>query len=416
MSNNPKYARSSLGLDFTLVTDEQRAHYIDKLFQERGPNWTPTAKEQEIIANYLLYGVDDSGKSPVQSKEILGQSSIYSKKPPESLDQLVESPVFNEYSVSKIGSRVQYKIPKPNLNREEYKASTSLNETQEMEQLWAQIDQIDTILRKQKDGLLNLPLRRYYLLRHLLIELRRQQYTIKDFQKPQIQQHIQAIIYRGGDIDEGIFGVSDTIGVAPLGYYQKGNPIFENPGNPLNKEITPDHQIKFWFDFREENHIYQLVYFREELETQATLDPESALKDLLNTFEYYCAQAKLSTIQRKILELKQLHWTNEDIRQIVNKEFGTKYAAPYISTIFTHQICPSIAEAAVLHYDQYRYRKDSSKWKICTGCGRRLLRDQRIFSKYTRAKDGLQSKCKECDREDRQYRKKAGKKAGEIRC
>lgn len=57
--------RSSLDLDFSLQTDMERSQYVEKLFAARGPNWTPTSREQDIIANYLLYGIDESGKSPI---------------------------------------------------------------------------------------------------------------------------------------------------------------------------------------------------------------------------------------------------------------------------------------------------------------------------------------------------------------
>ena len=403
MSNNPNYARSSLALDFSLSTAEARAQHIEKLFSERGAAWTPSAKEQEIIANYLLYGIDESGKSPVQSKEILGQSSTYSKRPPESLDQLVESPVFNEYSVSQIGGRTQYRIPKPRLDRDAYKKTSKPEELSQMESLWNTIDQVDSILQQQKNGERNLPLKRYYYLRHLLVDLRREQYTLKDFWRPSLYQHIQPVVYRGGETDEAIFGVSETVQVLPLGFYQKGDPKFEDPGNRRNPNYLPP-PAKYEFDFRNSEHIYQLVQYREELETQAELDPESAIVDLLNTFDFYCGLANLNKIHLRLLNLKTLHWTNEDIRRTINSEYGTKYSVPYISTIFTHQICPSIAEAAILHYDFFLGRSDESKWKVCTGCNRRLLRDQRIFSKYTRAKDGLQSKCKECDKKDREER------------
>jgi hypothetical protein len=47
--------------------------------------------------------------------------------------------------------------------------------------------------------------------------------------------------------------------------------------------------------------------------------------------------------------------------------------------------------------------KDYDKgWKVCTKCGRELLRDSRNFVKKTKSSDGLTNKCKRCDKEERQ--------------
>ena len=402
--------RVGLGLDFSIENDLERAAAVDKLFQSKGPNWVPTQKEQEIITTYLLYGRTESGKSPIHDKDILSVSHTYNPKAPDSLERLMESPAFNESTIGRIDKKIQYKIPKPNLNRDEYREKSLPQELDQFTSLWNSIDEIDKLLREHKEGKRVIPLKKYYQLRHLLVDLRRQQYTLKDEFFPTLTQHIQPTVYKGGEVDESILGNWDTLEILPLGLHNKSNPLWSiEPSKLVNAvEFTPK-EVELSLDFRNKDHIYQIVQFYEELETSAANDPESASTALLNTFNFYVELAELPPHQQEILQLKLLHHTNEEIRDIVNKKYNLSYSTPYISTIFTHQICEDIAQAAILHKDCYDKRNQITAWKICTGCGRHLLKDGRNFARYSRSRDGFQSKCKECDKKDRQERLKKKK-------
>ena len=106
-------------LDFDLVTSDERRDFIASKDLSK-----LTQKEIELCGNYILYGKDHSnnpeidGTSCVDRKEVQIQTkySSYRKKKEESLDELTESPTFNEAELKPIHRSV-YKNPKPELDR-----------------------------------------------------------------------------------------------------------------------------------------------------------------------------------------------------------------------------------------------------------------------------------------------------------
>ncbi len=91
-----KKKENRLDLDFSIESATDRAQYIDKYVSSLP--FELNNDEKEMIANYLLWGKDDDGKNPVQKKEIQisTRSKTWDRKELESLDELKESPTFNE--------------------------------------------------------------------------------------------------------------------------------------------------------------------------------------------------------------------------------------------------------------------------------------------------------------------------------
>ena len=151
-----------------------------------------------------MCGEDPNGYNPVRSKDIeLVGYSTPSRPKEQSLEALVESPTFSETLFHQGPTR--YTTPKPNLERSAFDpslgASPQNNEPRAiqpnqqsnekptpalecMRALWKRIDRLDDALAHP-----GLTSQQTYHLRKLLIELRREQYTIGDFIKPQIQLH-----------------------------------------------------------------------------------------------------------------------------------------------------------------------------------------------------------------------------------
>lgn len=127
-----------------------------------------------------------------------------------------------------------------------------------------------------------------------------------------------------------------------------------------------------------------------DLESEAMRNPLSGCADLLNTLNFYREQTDLSPSYRRILELKIQKQTNAVIAQRVNEEFNIHHTENYISTIYCQKICEDIADTAILVYDGYMARLDPFKWKVCSCCGERKLKDTRVYTRKTRSSDGLQ--------------------------
>lgn len=192
-------------LDFSLSDASARQKLVDDVLgaMERSGR-KPNQKDLDLLSNYLLCGEDPNGYNPVRSKDIeLVGYSTPSRPKEQSLEALVESPTFSETLFHQGPTR--YTTPKPNLNRASYDPSLGASPQNDepraiqpsqksnekpspalecMRTLWKRIDRLDDAL--SNPGLTS---QQTYHLRKLLLELRREQYTIGDFIKPQIQLH-----------------------------------------------------------------------------------------------------------------------------------------------------------------------------------------------------------------------------------
>lgn len=187
--------------------------------------------------------------------------------------------------------------------------------------------------------------------------------------------------------------------------------IFQNPReNPnLNLwDIGTDDQLeklkaagKPYFDFRNEDHLYHLIQFYEELEYYVEKYPDSIIHNLLWTLDFYIDKAKLSEQQLFIVECKKKRMQNKEIAKALQAELGITHQENYISTIWNKSV-RLIQDAVELNFDEFICRKLDKAWKKCTCCGRELFRDNRNFVKKSKASDGLASRCKKCDKLIRQ--------------
>jgi hypothetical protein len=102
---------------------------------------------------------------------------------------------------------------------------------------------------------------------------------------------------------------------------------------------------------------------------------------------------------------------NQDIASYINKKYNKTYAANYISTIFRQKIIPAINNAAAYPEELIQNIFFKENFKTCTKCGRTLLRDPRNFMRKARASDGFATRCKECDKLEREKKKKEASKS-----
>ena len=90
---------------------------------------------------------------------------------------------------------------------------------------------------------------------------------------------------------------------------------------------------------------------------------------------------------------------------MVNKKHGKSYTANYISTIFRQKIIHRINDSARFHALIVENMCFEENFKKCSNCGEWLLIDAENFVRKARSKDGFSSKCKRCDRAERQNKK-----------
>ena len=440
------YKTNRLKLDFSLVTTEERKEFLEKylqseMFQQRPPD----ENELSTMADYLLWGKDEKGKNGKQNGlELKSKHGTWDESPIDSLDQLMEQPMFNESALSALGS-TQFRAKKETFSREEALAEATPTVRDALISLFHQIDRIDFLIEqyelnhgkrtkeirqslikqfdeeeicRMREAVTHWNQYKYLKMRHELVELRREQYTLRDsYRKIMLSQSTE-------DPTEPItISLDVNVDVLPLGLHYN-SPISAQvfrAWRELDPASIPESDLQlisdlYWkkeqfapstsqtyIDFRELEHVYQLLNFLGELsEAAIEADVTSNLPDLLRTLQFYIDQADLSDIQREILDLKLAKQKNTDIAWHINHKYQKTYTPNYISTIFRQRIIPRINEAAAMHKEIIANIFFPENFKQCSTCGEIKLRCADNFTRKSRANDGFSSRCKMCERRARQ--------------
>lgn len=389
-------------LNFNITSSTGRRDFVEDYINEN-KNKKFSASDLETIADYILYGKDeDSGESIVDRKEVQIKTKYnsYSKKEPESLDELMESPTFDENIFSKDKNR--YKTIKPKIDREKDKDIPGIKP------LWELIDKFQHIIdvnngKEEDPNIKKLKPVELYKFKHMVIDLRRQQFYLKDIVKPTICM-FGTNVRKVRSIEDNSIPwdlENSNFSIAPLGVFTNNDIKFINPKEYRGSDYQYNKDAKYIIDFRNYEHIYYLLENYLDLEGESENNPESTIGLILRTLDFYIDIANLNESKKVILEYKKNKIRNEVIRDKLKKDFNLNHSANYISTIWKQKVCRDIAEAARLHYDYFLNREKPFAWKKCVQCGKIKLKDTREFMRKSRSSDGLASRCKECDKVNR---------------
>ncbi len=451
--------QNRLHLDFKLKTNSERAEFVKNyVLTPQFKSFPPTPEELETMANYILWGIDPvTGLNSRQSKEVdlKTRYGTWDNQDQTSLDQLMVSETFNEASVHELGSTAVFKKPREVFDREkELSRAGALKD--DLRALFMAIDKLDYQISyyELRHGRRTKPIREELLSRlneagiplasleeptdhwgqylylkkkHELVELRREQYLLRDAYAPTFQAAVTPTPGLGNT--KADFGVE--IKVLPLGlrYKTDGATLVFKDFERLTPEGLTEEDLKkisetYWnardleavrtkatsgakplriLDFRNGFQVQQIVAMIQEVEQWAEqADFDSNINYLIDTFWYYVRQAQLDDCMTEILKLKIKGEKNQKIAEIVNEKYNKSYTTNYISTIYCQRIIGKITEAADRHLTLIENIWYPEEWKRCTGCGHLLLKDSVNFTKKTRASDGFSSKCKVCEKLARQ--------------
>lgn len=401
--------------------------------------------------------------------EIESHYKTWTKEEPESLDAIIESSSFEDIMIKKISDIPQKKprvifsrknalencpptmretfeelfkqIDKTDLAIGLYEWEHGKRKAPPRPELVEKFSEEEIEQTKQQISHWNQ--RTYLKKRHYLVDLRRQQFAFRDIYTSHVDRHSLPLgedIYEAAKVD-----IDSEIKVFPLGCLRKANRaadvsptvcgedglsvnlsqlLFRNFGDLLPQNYSEEElraiskfiwekeaQAKekkpsLFIDFKELEHVYWLFNYYFDLKDYcARPNFFGSTSELLDTLFYYVEQAELDDVHKDILEMKIKKERNQDIARYVNKKHGKTYTTNYISTIFRHKIIPKINAAADYHEKIVKNLFFEEEFKKCNKCGRLLLKDTRNFGRKSRAKDGFSSKCKICDKEERQNRK-----------
>lgn len=260
--------KNRLNLDFSIQSITDRKAFIDTYLQTpQFKTLPPTKEELETIANYILWGKEEDGKSLVQKKQIqikTKNSTWTSQSNLSSLDELFESPTFNEFQLSPL-YETHYTAQKETFSRSNALRDAPPHIKIELQKLFRQIDTLDLLINfyELKTGKRKNPPREallqefsnseqlalqersthlrpyeYLKCRHELVELRKSQFTFRDIYKTPIMRRTLPVVTR-----EERPALLSEIQVYPFGLMGK-TPIRQKVFRPL-REISP-------LDFSEE--------------------------------------------------------------------------------------------------------------------------------------------------------------------
>ena len=446
-------ATNRLKLDFSIQTTDGRRDFVSQYVLQPQFQKNPlNENELETIANYILWGKDPDGLNCTQRGEIQieTRNKTWQRDDTESLDALMESPTFSEASLRRT-TEARTRVAREVFDRKKTLGECPAHLVPVFEDLFNRIDYIELTINfyefahgRRKEPPREALLKRfseseikaaeavaakwnqfkYLKQRHLIVELRREQFTLRD---TYIEKHTRHTPPEP-EIEPVDPDFDAEIPVYPLGLAAGpiGGLVFKEEEN-LNPSTYTDNELSkvlkfYWdkksesrptifFDFAELEHVYELFSQLNELEESVgALSVNSNLGKLLDTLKYYISLTDLTEAQQEILNLKIDKTKNQDIAAYINKKYNKSYTANYISTIFRQKIIPRINETAEFHAKVIENLSFPENFKKCTGCGKTLLIDADKFVRKSRSKDGFSTRCKICDRNDRQRKKEDSNK------
>lgn len=437
-------AKNRLDLNFQLESAADRAAFVNDYLADL--DFEPNEQELETIANYILWGKNNKGQNSQQEGII--ELKQWAARPIESLEGLIETPGFAEVSLHSL-REPQVRIPRVVFDRKAALASAPDYLRPVYEDLFNQIDTIELILNyyelfcgkrklpprekllarfteEQQTALnekaLHLSQYRYLKLKHLLVELRAQQYTYCDTFSTKVRSHMESM---KPVFDDNRIRVDEDVHVYPVGL-KNDTPLSQKIfNNPIPAHFNDDElravtkllwelpRVNMIIDFTNSDHIYQLYCARADLVDAQIEDPfriYGAAAAVVATLDYYEQQAALSDLQTDILHMKLQNKSNTQISSFINKTYGKSYNDNYISTIYHQKIIPQIAQAAKNHRQIMENIFYPENFKKCKDCGEVLLLCSENFVKSKKSNDGFSPRCKRCEKQKRSKYNEANRK------
>ena len=342
-------------LDYTLKTPEERTALVNKIIQHADPSQL-THKYLNILSDYIL---DARSKAEKKDKTILTNNRLVTiNKRETSYEDLVDKFENGEDGVSNLIINDKAAILSPKIEI----TAADLEEIPGLKELKDQIKKYE-IEAAQATG------KKKYLLKKAIIEMRRDQYVIKNIFKQPITSTYIPKSNNTISLDEHIT------------FDEKQEPVsdglvsFFNPTHIsailCNYDILKEGlQQKFGNDF------YYLMEDFDKLRAEA-LAPYPLYNDLTK----YKIEGK----------------SNLEIQKLLFEKHGIKHSVEYISALWRNKIPKIISKKAKEDYLIWYYTYvEKGTWKKCSKCGQVKLAHNMFFSKNNTSKDGYYSVCKAC--------------------
>lgn len=341
-------------LDYSLQSPEERNELVKKILEE---NPEPNEKYLEILADYLVLCMEKQEK---KKRKILTDNRMTTvNKRETSFEGLVSQLENGEDGIYNLITNDKQIIfqPKVTITKKDLEEIPFLQQLRDTIHIWEK-------KLKQTEG------KDAYIIKRALIEMRKDQYIIKNAYRKPVQLSNRMM-------------------------YGKHYPLLEDTTHEFDENGYP---------------IPEGVSLLNPKVCSIILCNYSKLKEnswdvlmgntwhLMYDFDNLCGEAlKEYPLYEKLVMYKIDGLQNIDIQEKLQLEFGIKHSLEYISSLWRNKIPKLIASKAEDEWlENYYLNHEKGKYKRCSRCGQIKLAHNKYFSKNKTSKDGFYSICKEC--------------------
>ena len=418
--------KTNFSLDYSIVRDTDRVTAVRDILDTLDAD--PSQAELELMASYILYGKNDEGQNLDQQHLTTKNSTRYNsfrlkEDTNESLDAILDNPGPRQNEFQPLHRRSPYLQKKTTIRRPKLDKKTGAvldpgdSDIPGMEDYWEIIDRWEhrigvmegKIAPTEDDtGIRELDPDSYslYQLKHILIDIRRHQYYLKDHYKP-------TIYWAGADRPRAQyydFTADSFYWISYEEWEQRvRNSLLRSTSRDLNDyetRLAPDGSLQVkWlvkqhtFDWENPKHIRALINIYDLLYDAMHDKFESYSYTLFIDLERYRRLANLTPLQNFILDMRLRHIQYTAIHEACQQKFGRTINVNHISTVLSKIIPERIAAAALRQ--RLLTEVPAELRKICPRCKRLLPKSQIFFFRSSISPTGFATICKNCDREKR---------------
>ena len=344
--------KTIIKLDYSIESPEERNKLVQQILEE---NPEPNDKYLEILADYLVLCMEKQEKK--QKKMLTENRMTTITKRETSFEGLVSQLENGEDGIYNLINESKTTIFQPKVTI----TKKDLEEIQPLRQLREAILQWEEALKKAEG-------KEAYTIKKALIEMRKDQYIIKNaYRRPIMSNKLTRSNFPRKFDDSFTFDADGYI--VPEGV------------NLCDPKICSTILCNY-----------------SRLKEDSWGNFEGDLWFLLESFDQVATTALQDyPLYEKIVECKIDGMQNIEIQDELVKNFGIKHSLEYISSLWRKKIPNLIASAAedeVL--DWYYLNEEKGKYKRCSRCGQIKLAHNKYFSKNKTSKDGFYSICKQC--------------------
>lgn len=339
-------------LDYSLQTPEERNELVQQILEDN-PN--PPDYYLEILADYLVLCME---KQERKERNLLTENRLATvHKRETSYEGLVSQLENGEDGIYNLTSNNKNTIfqPKVQITKKDVEEIPLLKQLREAIKYWE--EKLKTAQGREK-----------YIIKKTIIDLRKDQYVIKNaYRKPIVPTKLTR--------SRVLLKMDDDYTFDEEGYVIPSGVSFANP-KMVSLILCNYSGLKeaAWGEF--EKDVWYLMYDFDNL-------ADKALKDY--------------PLYERIVEYKVDGMKNIDIQEAIQQEFGICHSVEYISSLWRNKIPKIIASYAEDEILSFHYlNEEKGAYKRCSRCGQIKLAHNKYFSKNISAKDNFYSICKEC--------------------